>query len=809
MPGAGEPSISAPYISLVVTARNDNHGGNLLGRMQAFINSWMGQARQHHIPSEMIIVEWNPPKDRVRLSEALHWPEQWGQCQVRFIEVPPEIHRRFAHAEALPLYQMIAKNVGIRRARAPFVLVTNIDILFSSELARFLGERRLQSGRMYRMDRHDVMSQVPVDAPVEEQLDYCRTHLIRINVREGTYNVSPEGRPILSPGDIASPDSGLLFGKGWLPVERYTAQEPFRWAGQNAELLIDRPPASVSGLLVDLEPGPGTGNAPLDLEVIGDDFEVLAHVTVDRRSRLRLPLSARVPSRLWFRVHQGGVPTDRDPRILNFRAFRLEWERVASAHRSEGASLRPIGKRNLAVTSWFAFQHVVDRLAKGGRLVQLTVPVSPRMRRTLKSYVEWRGFAGMARNAVPYFKRRLAFEAEARPGEDIFPSHSGLAPGAGWRILDDYRGETFRRALGGAEVIVAASATGSGELGLQVEPFPEKTRPLELVLLDSSGQPIAQQRVTGLSFVRFRMPPHTGRTQVFRLAVREASPNEGDPQPEVKIYWCGWMPKKPAPRHSATLSQPWGAGWRYDPSTGAMSSAGSAELVIRTPDRAAQPLFIDLETRAPLEFQVHAADGRILAGFSANGRTVQRMDLLLETGRTHVLQLTAPGEFRAYGCDWTDTPGQNATAFVHTNACGDFTLMAREHWFDLRGYPEFDLFSMNLDSVLCVAAHHGGAREEMLADPMRIYHIEHGTGSGWTPEGQSKLFQRIAASGLSFVDNEEVLGWAAQMSRLNAPMIFNHENWGLVEFDLKETVLPELDTALGASIHKMPRTAGD
>jgi hypothetical protein len=794
MPGAGDPSISTPYISLVVTARNDNHGGNLLGRMQAFVNSWLGQARRHNIPSEMIIVEWNPPPDRSRLAEALHWPQELGPCQVRFIEVPPEVHRRFAHAEALPLYQMIAKNVGIRRARAPFVLVTNIDILFSSELARFLGERRLQAGRMYRMDRHDVMSQVPVDAPVEEQLDYCRTHLIRLNVREGTYNVSPQGRPILSPGDIAATDSGLLFGKGWLPVERYTAQEPFRWAGQNAELLIDRPPESVSGLLVDLEPGPGTGNAPLDLEVIGDNFEVLAHVTVDRRSRLRLPLGNRVPARLWFRVHQGGVPTDRDPRILNFRAFRVEWERVESAHRSEAASLRPIGKRNLAVTSWFALQHVIDRLAKGGRLVRLTVPVSPRMRRMLKSYVEWRGFAGMARNTVPYLKRRLSFQAEARPGEDIFPPHSGLAPGVGWRMLDDYRGETFRRALDGAELIVAASASGSGEVGLQVEPFPEKTRVLELVLLDASGQPIAQQRVTGLTFVRFRMPPSSGRTQVFRLAIKD----DGASSPEVKVYWCGWMPKKPAPRQAATLSQPWGAGWRYDPSSGAMTSAGSAELVIRTPDRPGQPLFIDLETRAPLEFQVRGAGGGILAGFSVNGRTIQRMDLPLESGRTHVLQLTASGAFRAYGCDWTNTPGQNAAAFVHTNACGDFTLMARDHWFDLRGYPEFDLFSMNLDSVLCVAAHHGGAREEMLADPMRIYHIEHGTGSGWTPEGQSKLFQRIAASGLEFVDNEEVLGWAAQMSRLNAPMIFNHENWGLVEFDLKET-----------AVQTSPRAAGD
>ncbi len=95
------------------------------------------------------------------------------------------------------------------------------------------------------------------------------------------------------------------------------------------------------------------------------------------------------------------------------------------------------------VTAWFALQHVIDRLAKGGRLVPLTVPVSPRLRRMLKSYVEWRGFAGMARNAVPYFRRRMKFQAAARPGEDIFPFDSGLTPGAGWKNLDDYRGEVI------------------------------------------------------------------------------------------------------------------------------------------------------------------------------------------------------------------------------------------------------------------------------------------------------------------------------------------------------------------------------
>ena len=35
------------YLSVVVTARNDDHGGNLLSRMQAFVSGWIGQARRY------------------------------------------------------------------------------------------------------------------------------------------------------------------------------------------------------------------------------------------------------------------------------------------------------------------------------------------------------------------------------------------------------------------------------------------------------------------------------------------------------------------------------------------------------------------------------------------------------------------------------------------------------------------------------------------------------------------------------------------------------------------------------------------
>ena len=436
---------------------------------------------------------------------------------------------------------MIAKNAGIQRARGQFVLATNIDILFSNELAEYLAARRLERGRMYRIDRHDAVSEVPADAPVEGQLAWCGTNLIRVNRREGSFRVKPDGHPALEARDAAAPDSGIVFGRGWYAVESHIPPEVFRWAGESAELLLEDPPGPGCELALDIEPGSSIGGRPLKLEIeVAGEAPVC--LSFDGRRRVRLRFASPYPKRLQFRTKAAGVRVCGDPRPLNFRVFRAEWERESAAGegaRSLQATLQPVSWRTRAAQLRNAFLHLMRKLAKGGPLVPLTVPVSPRLRRVLKFFV----------------------------GGD--------------------------------------------------------------------GQPGALHQV------------------------RAADPHAGAPD------------------------------------------------------------------------------------------------------------------------------------FLHTNACGDFTLLAREHWFDLRGYAEMDLFSMNLDSLFCFAAHYGGAVEEVLAEPMRIYHIEHGSGSGWTPEGQAKLFERIAAKGLSFLGNEEVLAMAAQMRRLGAPMIFNHEDWGLSAFALKETVVRE------------------
>jgi hypothetical protein len=170
-----------PYVSIVAVSRNDDHGTGLLPRMQHFIDCLSEQVNQLKIPVELILVEWNPPADRPSLQEALSWPATSQYFSARIITVPPEVHQKFKNSEKLPLFQMIGKNVGIRRAKGQYILATNIDIIFSSELIHFIAKKHLSPGIFYRVDRIDVESGIPVGKSLDEKLKFCRTHVIRVN----------------------------------------------------------------------------------------------------------------------------------------------------------------------------------------------------------------------------------------------------------------------------------------------------------------------------------------------------------------------------------------------------------------------------------------------------------------------------------------------------------------------------------------------------------------------------------------------------------------------------------------------------
>ena len=177
-----------PKVSFVVTARNDNYGGDFLQRMQAFVNVLLTLCERHYFSMELVIVEWNPPKDNPRLIDALTWIDSPKYCKVKVIEVPEEIHQQLPNSERMPLFEYIGKNVGVCRAQGEFVLVTNPDILFSEELIQFLASARLSPKYFYRSTRYDVEGTIPVDVPVEELLAYCQQHITRINAYPSSFD---------------------------------------------------------------------------------------------------------------------------------------------------------------------------------------------------------------------------------------------------------------------------------------------------------------------------------------------------------------------------------------------------------------------------------------------------------------------------------------------------------------------------------------------------------------------------------------------------------------------------------------------
>ena len=479
-----------PYISLVVAARNDNHGENMLGRMQASLDSWIAQAVRYDLHSEIIVVEWNPPPGRHGLKEELRLPEGAGDFPVRFIEVPPEVHQALPHSSAIHLHQMIAKNVGIRRARGQFVLATNIDIIFSAELMQFLAQRRLEQRSFYRMDRFDVASDIPAKAPVDDLLAFCRRNIRRVSAREGTWDTNGEGPRPVALADIISAESGIRLGAGWYGLEAPHGT-PERYIEVEAEVIFNRPSGDPP-LILDVEVGPSARDGWIELDVLDQEGNELTSATLDGACKLRLKIPEGIESgKIRLHVRNGGVPLLEDARMLDLRVYRIAWG---------------------------------DAGAKAGRS-------------------EWK--------------------------------------------LD-----------------------------------------------------------------------------VVRRVVT-------------------------APR------------------------------IVQSP---------------------------------------------------HAAQMRNP-------------------VYLHTNGCGDFTMLSRDDWFALRGYPEFPIWPQHVDSLLCYAAYHAGMKEVILGAPARIFHIQHLAASGATPEGEEELKARVARKGVPMLDYPTFLKHVHYMRRFNVPLIFSGESWGLGGKDLPESAL--------------------
>lgn len=146
-----------PFLTIVITARHDNYGGDFRERIAGPLHFNHDKLSGRGVPYEVILVEWDPVEGRPLLCEMLRTELPDVAARVlRPIVVAPEYQAAMTQNPRVPFLEYAAKNVGIRRATAPFTLVTNADILLGREIVETIAARRMEPGTMYRAPRCDI-----------------------------------------------------------------------------------------------------------------------------------------------------------------------------------------------------------------------------------------------------------------------------------------------------------------------------------------------------------------------------------------------------------------------------------------------------------------------------------------------------------------------------------------------------------------------------------------------------------------------------------------------------------------------------
>lgn len=135
----------------------------------------------------------------------------------------------------------------------------------------------------------------------------------------------PGGSPETTLG--ASRPDILSLGQGWYPIEQFGG-ETFRWVNNDAEIIIPLPSGVHQQIYIELEPGPGTHILPMMLQVLDQDGKIVSTATIMKRTKLVLDIPVVRDRLSIFRLHSagGGRVIANDPRILNFRVFKLGWQ---------------------------------------------------------------------------------------------------------------------------------------------------------------------------------------------------------------------------------------------------------------------------------------------------------------------------------------------------------------------------------------------------------------------------------------------------------------------------------------------------
>ena len=147
-----------PYLSIVLTGRNDNFGGDFNQRLLSALSYNHRLLAAAGVDYDLVFVEWRPLAGRMLLADLIR--EQLPELASRLTayEVDERYHDAFTQNPRLQFHEFIAKNVGIRRALGSYILATNTDIYMSRDIVNLVAKQLFRPMVLYRATRLDLKS---------------------------------------------------------------------------------------------------------------------------------------------------------------------------------------------------------------------------------------------------------------------------------------------------------------------------------------------------------------------------------------------------------------------------------------------------------------------------------------------------------------------------------------------------------------------------------------------------------------------------------------------------------------------------
>jgi hypothetical protein len=254
------------------------------------------------------------------------------------------------------------------------------------------------------------------------------------------------------------PVDGLLFGDGWYGAEG-TNDNRFRWADNNAELVVTSASGNRQEVRLDIAPALGSGAQAMQLEVWDEHGNAVATARLAGRERHTFTLPVTAGRTSVFRLHSAAdsLHMAGDTRPVSFRLYYLGWAGDAAVYTPT----------------------VLGELAANP-------DIGPPAAR-----------AELLRGRLPA---------------------DGVLVGYGWYPFETFGGQSFRWVDNNAEIVVTAPTTANRTLRLEVEPGPGVgSQPFTLQLVDAQSRVVASELVRGRQTLRVPLTLAPGRDTVLRL----------------------------------------------------------------------------------------------------------------------------------------------------------------------------------------------------------------------------------------------------------------------------------------------------